>query len=247
MAESEVNNSGSGMSYDPYFIPTTFEILQSQLVLSNAIATLNLNEAWGRKYFNGKTLKTAETMEIIKRRMNLAPVRGTKLIAISFTSEDPNEAAKVPNAIAEAYRDFRINQRRELIKKGLEILQWQFQDEEKKISVQQTNVEQLRQKFGIQDTASTNKSPEQQPYWDEKRKLDQMIEVHRLLGAKIIETAKLNLQIPKTSMVQITDLAEPPKFPTGPNRSLGVCLIVAGLSSMIAGWLLLKPSGQQAD
>src|ERR1035437_6108079 len=169
MVESEVHNSGSGMSYDPYFIQTTFEILQSQLVLSNAIATLNLNEAWGRKYFNGKTLKTAETMEIIKRRMNLAPVRGTKLIAISFTSEDPNEAAKVPNAIAEAYRDFHINQRRELTKKGLEVLQWQFQDEEKKISVQQTNVEQLRQKFGIQDIAPTNQSPEQQPYWDKKR------------------------------------------------------------------------------
>src|ERR1700742_2624003 len=33
--------------YDPYFIQTTFEIMNSQLVLSNVIARLNLNIEWG--------------------------------------------------------------------------------------------------------------------------------------------------------------------------------------------------------
>src|ERR1700722_14080914 len=31
------------MSYDPYFIQTTFEIMQSEMVLSNVVAALDLN------------------------------------------------------------------------------------------------------------------------------------------------------------------------------------------------------------
>src|SRR5580692_3539493 len=61
--------------YDPYFIQTTFEIMQSELVLSNVISELNLNVDWGKKYYNGETLKTTETMEILKQRMQLAPVK----------------------------------------------------------------------------------------------------------------------------------------------------------------------------
>src|ERR1035441_5922626 len=74
------------MGFDPYFIQTTFEIMQSELVLSNVIASLNLNAEWGKKYFNGETLKTTETMEILKQRMQLAPVKNTKLIAITVFS-----------------------------------------------------------------------------------------------------------------------------------------------------------------
>ena len=35
-------------------------VMKSQMVLSNVIASMNLNEAWGKKYFNGETLKTTE-------------------------------------------------------------------------------------------------------------------------------------------------------------------------------------------
>jgi len=36
--------------YDPYFIQTEFEIIQSQLVLNSVIDKLKLNVAWGKKY-----------------------------------------------------------------------------------------------------------------------------------------------------------------------------------------------------
>src|ERR1039457_4210017 len=83
-----IANAGTYQGYDPYFIQTTFEIMQSQLVLSNVISALSLNEAWGKKYFNGETLKTTETMEILKQRMQLAPVKNTKLISITVYSDD---------------------------------------------------------------------------------------------------------------------------------------------------------------
>jgi len=92
--------------YDPYFIQTEFEIIQSQVVLEPAIAKLNLNVEWGKKYFNGETLKTSEAVEILKGRLSLAPVRGTKLVAITVYSDDRREAAAVANAVAEAYQDY---------------------------------------------------------------------------------------------------------------------------------------------
>ena len=241
---TDILGTSSMVVYDPYFIQTTFEIIQSQLALGPGITNLNLNEVWGRKFFNGKTIETTETLKIIKSRLRLAPVRNTKLIAITFYSGDPNEAAQVANAIANAYRDYRINSRRELMTKGLEILQHQFQDEEKAILVLQTNVEQLRQKFGIQDTGSTNHLSEQQAYWDEKGKLDQMIKLHHLLGVKL-EAEKLDLSIPKPSMVLVIDLAEPPKSPVGPNRILGATMLAFGLISTVVGFFLLKSSRRQ--
>src|SRR6516162_3442702 len=69
--------------YDPYFIQTEFEVIQSQLILEPVIKDLNLNEAWGKKYGDGLPLKTDETMTLIKSRLALRPVRNTSLIEIT--------------------------------------------------------------------------------------------------------------------------------------------------------------------
>ncbi|MBW8864137.1 MAG: capsular biosynthesis protein, partial [Verrucomicrobia bacterium] len=62
------SQAATAYPYDPYFMQTTFEIMKSQMVLSNVIASMGLNEAWGKKYFNGETLKTTETMDILRGR-----------------------------------------------------------------------------------------------------------------------------------------------------------------------------------
>src|SRR6267154_4667125 len=53
---------GSGV-YDPYFIQTEFEVMQSELVLAPVIDDLQLNKVWGVKYAGGAALKTPETMQ----------------------------------------------------------------------------------------------------------------------------------------------------------------------------------------
>lgn len=104
--EQNVNQGTNAAIYDPYFLQTEFEVMQSQLVLEPVIAKLNLNVEWGKKYYNGETLKTTEAMEILKGRLSLAPVRGTKLIAITVYSDDRNEAGRLANAVAEAYQEY---------------------------------------------------------------------------------------------------------------------------------------------
>ena len=346
--------------YDPYFIQTTFEIIQSQIVLSNVISRLHLNETWGKKYYYGETLKTSETMEILKGRMSLAPVRNTKLISITVYSDDRDEAALVANTITEAYRDYRQQTRRQLTAKGLDAMEEQFNNQEQQIQAVQAKVEKLRRDLGISgdfanastpmatlnqdelqrlhsqqieydkmytelraqldklremspeklrdvlpsvisDTALSSlldqyheaqrkigflkvdysaenlnvvrvqtlidilnrqindrvtgimagmesqvnskkaaldslvndvnaakakdqkEAADNQPYYDEKRRLEQMLDMHRLVYSKI-QAERMDLEIPKTSMVQITDTAEPGKKPVRPNKVLNISL-----------------------
>jgi capsular exopolysaccharide synthesis family protein len=371
--ENDVNDSLGGssatasmMPYDPYFIQTTFEIMQSQVVLGNVIATLNLNSVWGGKYYNGQTLKTSETMEILKQRMLLAPVRNTKLISITVYSDSPTEAALLANTIADAYKNYRLDTRRQNSSKGLEVLENQFLDESNRIVLTQQRIEDLRSQLGISgdqsestyytptlttemlqryhdqkiegertykelaaqlqqlksldknrlrdvlpgvvndpelaslldklheaqqkiaalkiDYAADNnivtrvqtlidtlnqqvddrvtgilsqldsqvnskkaaldalsqavedakvkdqlEAAKNQPYYNARRELEQMRNQHNLLYLKI-EAERLDAEIPKNSMVQVTDRAEPGKSPVKPNKPLNIALgIVFGL------------------
>ena len=365
---SGMGNSPAATSfgYDPYFIQTTFEIMQSQLVLSNVIATMNLNVEWGKKYNNGETLKTTETMEILKQRMGLVPVRNTKLISITFYSDDKKEAADLANSIAEAYRTYRIQTSQQQATTGLEVYQTQYLEESNRIEMLQANVDNLRRTLDINNGTASSPEPEltveqlrsyqaqkleseraynelltqlqnfqtiqqtnreklrdvlpmeanaelssqlaqyheaqrkiaalkidygvtnfavtrvqtlidtldgqindsvagimtslqtqvnskkasldslvqqvaeakqkdhdnatkNQPYYDEKRKLDQLYDSHRLLNAKIVIDT-IDAQIPKTTMVQVIDRAEPSKVPAKPNKTLNITLgLIFGL------------------
>jgi serine/threonine protein kinase len=97
----------SSARYDPYFIQTEFEVIQSELVLKPVIEQLKLDERWGKRYAAGRKLNTAEALTFLKARLDLRPVRNTTLIEISALSESRDEAAELANAVAEGFRDFR--------------------------------------------------------------------------------------------------------------------------------------------
>ncbi|HUA37902.1 MAG TPA: polysaccharide biosynthesis tyrosine autokinase [Candidatus Sulfopaludibacter sp.] len=84
------------------------------------------------------------------------------------------------------------------------------------------SVNEAKQK-DLDDAART------QPYWEEKRKLETMLDFHRLLTTKI-EAEKIDMNIPKTGMVEIVRRAEPGKDPVRPNKTLNIVLgVVVGL------------------
>jgi capsular exopolysaccharide synthesis family protein len=62
-----------------------------------------------------------------------------------------------------------------------------------------------------------------QPYWEAKRTLENMQDFDKILSAKI-ESEKLDLEIPKTAMVEITRQAEPEKDPVRPKKTLNIVL-----------------------
>jgi capsular exopolysaccharide synthesis family protein len=67
------------------------------------------------------------------------------------------------------------------------------------------------------------------PYWELKRKQANMIDFQKVLQAKVT-SEKIDLEIPKTTMVTIIDQAQPGKSPVRPNKTLNIILgIVIGL------------------
>jgi capsular exopolysaccharide synthesis family protein len=78
----------------------------------------------------------------------------------------------------------------------------------------------------LKDREEAQKS---QPYWELKRQLADLNELNKLLQAKIMDT-KVDLDLPKTTMVTIIDQAQPAKTPARPNKTLNIILgIVIGL------------------
>jgi capsular exopolysaccharide synthesis family protein len=204
--------SVAGSPYDPYFIQTTFEIMQSQIVLSNVITHLNLNEKWGKKYANGETLKTSETMEILKKRMNLAPVRNTKLIAITVYSENKDEAAQIANGIATAYKNYRFETRRELTSQGVEALQQQYSELEQVVKTNQDYVEELRLKLNI--TGDQAAAPGFTPTFNSEQLAkyhDLQIEGERIYKESLVQLQELQT-IAKTDKNKLRDVL-PTVFP----------------------------------
>jgi uncharacterized protein involved in exopolysaccharide biosynthesis len=98
-----------GGGYDPYLMQTEFEVIQSNVVLGKVIQNFDLRKTWGKKFANGETLPTPETIHLLKARMELRPVRNTSLVEIRVSSDEPQEAARLANGIARAYKEYREN------------------------------------------------------------------------------------------------------------------------------------------
>jgi polysaccharide biosynthesis transport protein len=364
--------SMNGMStiapnYDPYYQQTELEILQGPVVLGKVIEKLNLNAVWGKKY-GVDTFKTSETMDFLKRQINLSPVRNTTLVDITVYDSDKKEAADIANAIANSYREYRLSRHTDLTIGGIKVLEAQYQSEEDQLQQIREKVDSLRKELDVTDNdpqslvpsptlteeqlrqynetmmegqsrynrfkeqldqlkalppdklrdvlPTISSSPDSalnglldklheaqqayasktndyslanpdvirlqstidevnrqindrvdgimaglennlntekaaldtlksqvdatiekdrdeavrgQPYWEEKRTLANLVDFHKLLAARI-EAEKIDLAIPKTSVVEITTVAEPGRDPVRPNKPLNITLgIVFGL------------------
>ncbi len=91
-------------------IQDEFQLLQSDAVLSRVITSLDLNAAWGKKYAGVARLHVTEALVLLRSRLDIRPRRGTSLIKIRAFSEDSGEASRIANAVAEAYRSYRLEQ-----------------------------------------------------------------------------------------------------------------------------------------
>jgi uncharacterized protein involved in exopolysaccharide biosynthesis len=229
---------------DPSFIQTTFEIMESEVVLSNVIASLDLNEKWGKKYNHGEPLETSETISILKHRMVLNPVRNTKLITLTVYSDDPKEAAQIANAVVASYRaNRRVHS--EQVLQNVTAPQEQYRLAETEIGKTQARLDLMREQLKVGDKISSNPTPQEQVYWDEKRELDQMVAMRGLLGPKIYAD-KLDAQISQAMMAQVVDPAVPIRFPVKPNKPLNISIgiIGGGFLGLLVGTIAMAISFQ---
>jgi len=178
--------------YDPYFIQTEFEVINSEIILGKVIESLDLMTKWGQKYAGGDRLKLPEAIGMLKGRMDLRPVRNTSLIEVRVFSEDREEAAKLANEIAEVYKGHRTEQRRRLTTGGIKALEARFSEQEDKVGKVQADAEKLRKDLGISDIDAQGTAPAPMVEADTYRKFEALrIEGEMRLMGKEEMLAKL--------------------------------------------------------
>ena len=150
---------GGMVGYDPYFIQTEFELIQSEAILGKVVQNLDLNTLWGKKLNNGVRLTESEAISLLKPRLSLRPVRNTSLIEITVFSDKPEEAANIANEIAVAYKRHRQDQRKEMSQGGIKALEDRFEKQEEKVRAAQTNVSRLRKELNIADVMASSDGP----------------------------------------------------------------------------------------
>jgi polysaccharide biosynthesis transport protein len=156
---SELTGRNPMGPYDPYFIQTEFEVIQSELILTRVIEELDLNKEWGKK-FGGDQLKTSETIGLLKSRIDLRPVRNTSLIEIRVYSEKPEEAAALANKVAEVYQKFRLDERKKLSSGGIVALEDRFKEQEEKVAKMQADLDRLRKELNVPDSVVNADAPQ---------------------------------------------------------------------------------------
>ena len=166
---SDVASLGGGQQisgvYDPYFIQTEFEIIQSPLVLDQVIDNLGLGAKWTKKFNMETPLKLNDTRTILGRQIELRPTRNTSLIEIRVYSDNKDEAAEIANEIAKSYAQYRQDQRKRLTENGIKIFLDEIRQQSNEVARLEKVVDNLRQESGIVDSdpQSIGPSPGMEP------------------------------------------------------------------------------------
>ena len=209
---SDISNllePGNSKGYDPYFIQTEFEVIQSQTVLYKVIENLDLNTSWGKKYAGGERLKTTETYTLLKRQVDLRPTRNTSLIEIRVFSQDKEEAARIANEIATVYRDYRLDERKKQTSGGIDALKLQFDEREQKLRQKQEEVDRLRQELDISEVDALNNQPTPTIEMETLRRLEAQrieAEAQSVREDKILSSLK---PLPRTELIKVIPTAAP--------------------------------------
>lgn len=155
-------NSAQGdyAPYDPYFMETELKAIQGEDVLGRVVNALHLDVEWGKKMSpDGQPLKMSDAIDFLRRRISADPERNTKIVDITVDNEDKNLAAEIANSVADSYKDYRLDEHRQQSASGIQKLEDDFQTEEAKIQLMQSNVDQLRDKYHINDADPNSDAP----------------------------------------------------------------------------------------
>ncbi|NOU36881.1 MAG: polysaccharide biosynthesis tyrosine autokinase [Kiritimatiellaceae bacterium] len=132
--------------YDPYFLRTQFEIIQSKPILYEVINRLNLQEIWGK---NGEKIQKELAYKILLSSLDVSQYRDTNLISLTAKRQDPKEAARIANELADVYRDIRLDLKYKEMTRAMDALSRELEKQQEKVDLAQQRVEQLRQELDI--------------------------------------------------------------------------------------------------
>lgn len=156
-----IEKQSSYVPYDSIWLGTEFEVIQSSSVLNEVIKNLNLNEKWAAQYgLAGGKLKTEETYNILKEKINVKQSRNTSLIEIWVYGENKEEVAEIANTIADVYRDIRLRLRKDARELGVKALREQLDQRTKEAELAKKALNELRTTNQVVELGDSGQSTE---------------------------------------------------------------------------------------
>lgn len=151
--------AGYGNLYDPYWIQTEFRKIESRSIIEPVIANLEYNGVTGLNKILAKQAgedapwDTETTYVYLSRLIKVQPARNTSLIEIWVRNSDRFLAAKIANAIADSYRESRLNEWKEEHAPGLKKLEEELNARTEEINKDERDLAKMRVDFGISEIA----------------------------------------------------------------------------------------------
>ena len=147
-----IGDRGLGGGYDPYWLQTEFEKIQSTPVLYQVIKDLELGKKWANKNKENTPYKQEVAYLLLKGQLNIRQSRNTSLIEIQVASEDKEEAAVIANQIAKVYGEIRAKRRMDLTKGGIGALTKQWKEQDDQVKATQKEVDKIKDELKIPDS-----------------------------------------------------------------------------------------------
>ena len=139
-------------SFDPYFISTEFEKIQSQIVLDAVVQSCELREEW-KDDNGGEPLTELVARKRLEKVIDVSQYRNTSIIELRAYDGDEDLAREIAQALAEEYKSYRSNLQKRRVEAGINKLKERMEKTDEEISVMQAQVDDLRVKLGISDAA----------------------------------------------------------------------------------------------
>ena len=139
-------------SFDPYFISTEFEKIQSQIVLDAVVQACELREEW-KDDNGGEPLTELVARKRLEKVIDVSQYRNTSIIELRAYDGDEDLAREIAQALAEEYKNYRSNLQKRRVEAGINKLKERMEKTDEEISVMQAKVDDLRVKLGISDAA----------------------------------------------------------------------------------------------
>jgi len=133
-------------AFDPYFIQTEFEKIQSQMVLDKVVDKCSLTEEW-------KLPDDIMARKRLKKSIDVRQFRNTSIIELRAYDRDKNLAQKIAQALAEEYQTHRTDAQQKRVQKGIDVLESELKSYKEEIGDMQADVDKLRVDLGISDAA----------------------------------------------------------------------------------------------
>lgn len=136
--------------YNPYFLLTELEVLESALILGEVVDNLNLTQRWGERYTkDGSALPRDTTVDILKKRTSVQQQRNTSNIDITVVADDADESARLANEVANVYQQHRLSTKTREVRNSIKVLENEMDKRALLVEEAEENVERIREELGL--------------------------------------------------------------------------------------------------